>query len=190
MEKVFDDISLIDDIDTSTGVNLDSIGEIVGISRVLPNSIALEFFGFSDSAPIGIRFGEEGDAGIGARFREENEPATASSTLNDIEYRQLIRAKIIKNHSQGTGEDMLRGLQFIFNDDRIILEDNYDMSYDISVGRPITLAENALLDLDILPRPAGVKINILQTYVPTNFFGFSDQVGAKGFDIGLFAEEI
>jgi len=196
LEKTLDDVSKITDIDTATGVNLDVIGYIVGISRIIPSSLALSFFGFSDSVPVGIVFGEDGDLSKGARFREEGESSTASTVLNDIEYRQLIRAKIIKNHSKGTGEDLIAGLRYLFGTDTIIIDDNLDMTFDIAIGRNLTFAEKALLNLDILPRPMGVRINQKETFVINNHFGFSDQAGALSFieegagsGGGVFSEE-
>jgi hypothetical protein len=196
LEIVLDTISLQSDIDIVRGVNLDTIGEIVGISRIIPSSLALSFFGFPDNAPPGFNFGEEGDLSVGARFREELEPATASTVLADPEYRQLIRAKIIKNHSKGTGEDLINGLNYLFNSSVVIIEDNYDMSFDIAIGRNLTFAEKALLQLDILPRPMGVKLNQKQTFIVPNNFGFADQINALGFREegagsggGLFSEE-
>ena len=46
LEDVFQFMALQTDIDVAEGVNLDIIGEIVGISRIIPDSIAIQFFGF------------------------------------------------------------------------------------------------------------------------------------------------
>jgi hypothetical protein len=189
LEAVLDTISKQSDIDVAEGVNLDVLGDIVGISRIIPFSIPLQFFGFTDSVPVGMPYGEDGHIEIGSRFREEGELATASSVLNDIEYRPLIRAKIIKNHSHGTGEDLIAGLKFIFDTDLIIIDDNMNMTIDIAIGRNLTFLEKALFDLDILPRPAGVRINQKETFVLNGYFGFEDQAGAQTFDIGILAEE-
>lgn len=189
LETVLDVISQQTSIDVAEGVNLDVIGDIVGISRIIPFSIPLQFFGFTDSDPVGMPYGEEGHIEIGSRFREENELATDSSVLNDIEYRSLIKAKIIKNHSHGTGEDLIAGLRFIFNTDLIIIDDNMNMTIDIAIGRNLTFLEKVLFDLDILPRPAGVRINQKETFVLNGYFGFEDQAGAQTFGIGILAEE-
>lgn len=74
MEAVLQKVAEQADIDLAEGVNLDVIGEIVGISRIIPASIAVRFFGF-EGQPGGDVFGEEGALGIGSRFREELEPA-------------------------------------------------------------------------------------------------------------------
>lgn len=184
------------DIDTARGHSLDVIGEIVGVSRIIPEAIALEFFGFEGlgaSAP----FGEEGLLGFGARFRDESESGFDSSVLGDPEYRTLIKAKILKNHTKSTPEDIINGLVFLFGAEGMIVEDHGGMEISIVAGRQLTTVEIALLDkLDILPRPAAVKINRRTMFVPDKYFGFEGQPKAQSFGEesdpsigGLFAEE-
>jgi len=124
LEAVLQKVAEQSDIDIAEGVNLDVIGEIVGVSRIIPDSIAVKFFGF-EGQPGGDVFGEEGALGIGSRFRDELEPETATSVLADPEYRLLIRAKIVKNHAKGTNEDILQGLAYLFNAPLIACNDPY-----------------------------------------------------------------
>lgn len=196
MEAVLQKVAEQSDIDLAEGVNLDVIGEIVGISRILPNSIAVKFFGF-EGQPGGDVFGEEGALGIGSRFREELEPETATSVLADPEYRLLLRAKIVKNHAQGTNEDILLGLAYLFNAKRTVVEDLGGMRIGVAIGRQLTFQEKAMVTtLDILPRPDGVQIAWRATFDSNKYFGFEEQPGALSFgeegqpDVGgLLAEE-
>jgi hypothetical protein len=197
LELALDSVSLQSDIDIARGANLDTIGEIVGVSRIIPNSLALEFFGFDDSIPTAFRFGEEGSPSLGRRFRNEGEPSASSTILDDIEYRNLIRAKIVKNHSHGTGEDVIKALQFLFDVNTVTVTDNLNMTFTYIPGRELNFSEQSILALDIVPRPAGVQ-SILGTYVPpgTLFFGFTDTTptaetfGEEGFPGGgIFREE-
>lgn len=196
MEAVLQKVAEQSDIDLAEGVNLDVIGEIVGISRILPNSIAVKFFGF-EGQPGGDVFGEEGALGIGSRFREELEPETATSVLADPEYRLLLRAKIVKNHTQGTNEDILQGLTYLFNTPATVIEDIGGMRIGVAIGRQLTFQEKAMVTtLDILPRPDGVQIVWRATYDATSYFGFDGQPGALTFGEegqagvgGLLAEE-
>lgn len=184
------------DIDIARGVNLDTIGEIVGISRIIPESIAVQFFGFDGQAGA-VTFGEEGQSGIGARFREDNEPETATSILADPDYRLLIRAKIAKNHGRGTCEDVLAGLNYLFNTQLSVVDDLERMAIAVGIGRQLTFQEKAIVkDLDILPRPAGVRIEYYSNFDYNNYFGFAGQPNAKGFGEegnptigGTFSEE-
>lgn len=196
METVLQKVAEQSDIDLAEGVNLDVIGEVVGISRILPNSIAVKFFGF-EGQPGGDVFGEEGALGIGSRFREELEPETATSVLADPEYRLLLRAKIVKNHAQGTNEDILQGLAYLFNTPATVIEDIGGMRIGVAIGRQLTFQEKAMVTtLDILPRPDGVQIVWRAAYDATNYFGFDGQPGALTFGEegqagvgGLLAEE-
>lgn len=196
LESVFQTIAEQADIDIAEGVNLDVIGEIVGISRIIPASIAVKFFGF-EGQPGGDVFGEEGALGIGSRFREELESETATSVLADPEYRLLIRAKIVKNHAKGTNEDILLGLDYLFNASLTVVEDLGGMSIGVAIGRQLTFQEKAMVTgLDILPRPAGLRIKWRSTFDSAKYLGFDGQPGALSFGEegqpsigGLFAEE-
>lgn len=196
LETVLQQIAAQVDIDVAEGVNLDVIGEIVGIGRILPNSIAVQFFGFQGQPGADV-FGEEGALGIGSRFRDELEPETATSVLADPEYRLLIRAKIVKNHAHGTNEDILQGLAYLFNAPLTVVEDAGGMAIGVAIGRQLTFQEKAMVtNLDILPRPAGVRIKWRATFDSANYFGFDGQPGALSFGEeglptigGLLAEE-
>lgn len=183
LEAVLQDVALQSDIDIAEGLQLDTIGDIVGISRYIPFSVLVAFFGFQ-SQPAARVFGEEGLSNVGARFRNELESEFDTSVLSDLEYRLLIRAKIVKNHSNGTGQDVLNGLSYLFNTPLVNVDDLGNMSFGVSVGRLLTFAEQALLGIDILSRPAGVKIEYTIMYDGLAYFGFDEYVGA-----GTFGEE-
>ncbi len=200
LEAVLQKVAELTDIDIAEGVNLDVIGEIVGISRIIPASVQIAFFGFQDNAAA-LNFGEEGAQGIGGRFYDEGEPYLATSVLNDPEYRMLIRAKIVKNHAVGTNEDVIAGLAYLFGGGnmaiQVAVEDIGNMAIQVAVGRPLTYLEKVLISqLDILPRPGGVRISQRVTFDTTNYFGFDGQNNALSFGEegqpsvgGQFAEE-
>ena len=199
LEDVLQKVAEQVDIDLAGGVNLDVIGEIVGISRIIPASVQLAFFGFQDNVAA-LNFGEEGSLGVGARFFDEGEPYLATSVLNDPEFRLLIRAKIVKNHALGTNEDVIAGMAYLFSGGmaiQVAVEDVGGMAIQVAVGRTLTYLEKALIsNLDILPRPSGVRISQRVTYSTTNYFGFDGQISALSFGEeglpsvgGQFAEE-
>lgn len=186
LEGVLRTVALQMDIDAAEGVNLDVLGDIVGVSRVLPESLPVTLFGFEGYANAGI-FGEEGQPSVGYRFRNEDETGLASSVLQDIEYRLLIRAKIVKNHSRGTGQDLIDGLLLLFNlESGIAVFDGGSMEIGVGIGRLLTSYEQALLQpsLNLLVRPSAVNIVYISMYDANDYFGFADQVGA-----GTFGEE-
>lgn len=163
------------DIDQMTGANLDTIGIIVGVSRIVPDVVSLTWFGFDDTGTWATCFGEEGIPNIGSRFFEEGETIYSTTLLQDPEYRLILRARIVKNNSACTPEDILAGMRYIFNVPDIKYSDATTpgyagpaMSFSIAVGRPIYAYEQAIITvLDILPRPAGCNIfGAVGSYVP------------------------
>lgn len=166
LEIVFQQVAEQVDIDVAEGENLDTIGDIVGISRVLPG-------GPSNPLP------------------------PDQSVLADPQYRCLLRAKIVKNHSRGLNEDIIKGLSFLFDTDYVAIDDNNDMTISIGVGKMLGAVEQAMYYLlDILPRPGGVMIRYRVMFDSTKYFGFADQqhalpFGEEGNPVvgGLFAEE-
>ena len=113
------------------------------------------------------------------------------------EYRLLIRAKIVKNHSKGSNEDILKGLVFLFNAPLTVVVDSGNMAIAVGIGRYLTFQEKAIINnLDLLPRPDGVQINEKVTFSLDNYFGFEGSPSAKVFGEelnpsvgGLLAEE-
>lgn len=182
LEQVYQSLALITDIDQAEGVNLDVIGDIVGVPRIITEAIIKEFFGFS-GALLAQNFGEEGNPAIGGRFRDEVEGITGSTVLADPEYRLLIRAKIVRNHARGTNDDVLNGLSYLFGGVPCQVEDLGGMAIGIAIGRPITNIELAILTtIDILPRPAGVRISWRGYYnSEAGYLGFDGQPGAVPF---------
>jgi len=169
------------DVEQARGVNLDTLGEIVGVSRIVPNAIAQVFFGFFGSS-LSAPFGELGRLQYGARFRELSESGFASTVLQDPEYRLLVKARIIRNHSRGTNEDIMRALAFLLNIDVIIIDDNGGMEIGITFGRQLTATEISMMDdLGILPRPAAVKVRRRMMFLPGDYFGFDGQPKALPF---------
>lgn len=166
VEACLQQMQYLADIDKMSGVNLDVIGIIVGASRLIPDVVQLQWFGFDDTGSYATCFGEEGKPNIGARFYEEGETIYSTSLLQDAEYRLVLRAKIVKNNSACTPEDIIAGMMYIFNCPDIKYSDcctpgyaGPSMSFSLAVGRPIYAYEQAIISaLDILPRPAGVSI--------------------------------
>jgi len=168
------------DLDTAEGAQLDVIGLWVGQTRLIPNVLLVQYFNFVGN-PAALNFGEEGIASIGGRFYGEGEPVDGSTILADPEYRTIIRARIVRNTAKGLTSDFIRSLQFIFNAPAII-DDPADMTVGIFIGRYLSLTELAIITgLDILPRPAGVRIRTRGYYDDTGYLGFEGQVNALPF---------
>jgi len=173
-------------IEVAEGVNLYTIATIVGAPIVYTNDRQSDFIAWADQ-DAGFTFWDATDPTIqGGRWRENGE---LEVTIMDLwaAQRLVIRATILRNHSNGSGDSIQRGLMFLFPNVNCIIYDNKDMSFSIGIGRYLTEIEVQLLDMyDILPRPVGVRLNNVVAF-DDPYFGFEDQIGASGFDVGKWA---
>ncbi len=114
------------DLDTAVGAQLDALGIVLGVSRVL-----------------------------------NFQPTSGSSTLDDTNYRLVLRAKILANQWDGTREQYEKMVDEIMAGCHVVLADNEDMTMDVAFidktagGLTGELLEHGYL----LPAPSGVKAN-------------------------------
>jgi hypothetical protein len=110
-----------------------------------------------------------------------------SQTMNDDDYRLILKLKIIQNNSDHTNRSIDEGLFRFFGTD-LVMSDPQNMSiFYFATDATIRIAQIAL-DKKVLPRPMGVGIGgiILRnkkffgfvTYetqiIPSNITGFTD----------------
>jgi hypothetical protein len=149
------------DIDNAVGAQLDVIGEWVGRPRVVEDILDVAFFGFQDD-DAALPFGELVNVSIGGRFYELNDSFSSSSTLQDPEYKTILKAKIVRNQWNGTIDGLEQALQYIFGVPCAVVDPG-TLTLTIYIGRPITAIEKTLLTtFDLLPRAAGVDITAIQ----------------------------
>lgn len=140
------------DLDTALGVQLDIIGEWVGISRLLPVPVSGVYFEWDGLAAVGWEVGV---------WQGPFDPSSGLVALNDEDYRRLIRTKILINQWDGSQEQMLAiWNQFLPNNRPGIVVDNQDMTISLGFeGGPITGLQLAVLQLGLpLIKPSGVRI--------------------------------
>ena len=170
-------------IDTGSGVQLDNIGVLIDRSRQIAGSIQLEFFAFFDQ-PNALPFG------VG-RFRDT--PAveyTATSILDDETYRPVLWHKVSKDTTQGTAESTIASAKFVYNAPFVTLTELGDAKIGIGIGRELTDNDVVLARaLDLTIRAGGVGLDFVEE-IPEDFFGFVDQSGVKGFDVGILPTAI
>jgi len=77
------------DVDTAVGVQLDTIGKVVGLNRTVPDVIPKVYFGFADTPNT--------DTFSKAPFFRTFDNTLTDTQLNDSDYRFFIKAKIAKN---------------------------------------------------------------------------------------------
>lgn len=96
-------------LENASGRQLDGIGQIVGQPRTIPEAMFRAFFGYT---------GQTEARGYGqARYRRTGEnPRSASTQLQDAEYRNVLRWKILHNRSSGIREDIHSALTLMLGD--------------------------------------------------------------------------
>lgn len=188
------------DIDSATGAQLDIIGEIVGQPRTLINTDLYPFFGFEGDL-VANSFGTYYNNQIGGYWYSYGGKIGGDVTLNDEQYRLIIKAKIIKNNAKGTNEDYIHFGNFVFGTTIKFFDDHSGKS-TVLVGRRMTLFEKAIMayvfegtdyNFTYHPKPLGVGIGVGE-FDATGTLGFLGTPGAKGmislsypFNGGVFA---
>jgi len=183
LDKAQSDLYTLRWLDTAVGEQLDGIGSIVNLSRYVPNSIFLPFFGF-DSQPAGTGFNQ-------SRLRHNGESYATSGTMADDEYKYAIITKIGVNNSHGTAEDIMTVVNRILNITDAGIFDVMDATAYLYVNDMTIHSSDyraSIID-SIIPKAAAVQVN---TYLfdKTNYFGFSNYPGSFGFGAGLLARSI
>lgn len=175
---IYDYIAKNINIMNAKGVWLDLIGDIVGVSRVFDKQIQPVFFGFGDQTNI-TGFGQ-------ARFRESNDKTTASSILNDGDYRVVIIGQIARNYGDVSEVWVATSVLNMTQADQVLIHQGGTAEFNIYIiGLVSDNIKSILSGSDIIPRAAGVKVNLFFSG-DGNIFGFADQPGMKGFDVGHF----
>lgn len=175
---IYDYIAKNINVLNARGVWLDLIGDIVGVSRVFEKEIQPVFFGFDDQ-PYTTGFGQ-------ARFREPDDKTTASSVLNDDDYRVVIIGKIARNYGDVSEVGVATSVLNMTQADNVLVYQSAPATFSVYViGLISDNIKSILTGTDIIPRAAGVKMNLFFSG-DDNIFGFADQLGIKGFDVGHF----
>jgi len=179
LDKALNDLYTKRWLDTAEGLQLDGIGSIVGITREVPNSVYLPFFGFF-SQPSGRGFGQ-------ARLRHRREPYAESSFLGDEDYRIAIHMKILLNNGHGTAEELMYGVNTSLRVTKTRVEDHGNANARIYINDFILPNDPRYsILLDNLAKAAGVKL--WPYFVDTDHtFGFKNQQIYYGFGIGVLA---
>ena len=179
-ELIYDNSNILDiayNLDTAIGKQLDIIGKIVGISRVVPFSVPKKYFGFNghlNSYPFGSKF----NVVVSYPFKSKFEIPYSDSQLNDNDYRFFIKAKIIKNYATSKNIDsnnlsIQNAIDYLFNSKAYII-DNKDMTMTLYIDSSYDSSKLTYLEnLDLLPRPQGVRYNTLVSYQEGLTFGFN-----------------
>jgi len=142
------------DVDSAVGAQLDVLGEWVGIRRILPVPITGVYFAWDDVDPaVGW------EAGV---WQGVFDPDAGPTTLNDDDYRRLIKTKILINRWDGSYVALLDIWNELLPADRLgIVIDNQDMTMAMGYeGATLSGLELSVLLLGLgFLKPAAVRIS-------------------------------
>lgn len=188
LQQVFQDLMQKRSIDTATGAQLDIVGEIVGQPRELIDTALLTYFAYL-GYPNAKSFGDLDNPSVGGPYRGVNDPLAGNTLLSDEQYRLFIKAKIIKNNTNVTPNQLLEFIEFVFGSSSNQLIEEGDASYTLLIGKELSDFERVLLTYvsyssgypsRFVPKPIGVRVNY-GTYVANGAFAFQGVPGAKGY---------
>ena len=174
-------------IDTAVGKQLDIIGDIVGQPRQLTDVVALDWFGF-DGAQGANSYGSTLDTTTGGYYYDVNESLLGTLTLTDEQYRVFIKAKIMKNTTSSTPEDVIAFLKYVLGVSEVLIaSDSIDetlifVSDDLDQFRFNILQRITLEPYRsyFFPKTLGVGFQFA-TMPLEGFFGFYATPNAKGY---------
>ena len=188
LQEVFRQLMQERSIDTAVGAQLDIIGDIVGQPRELIDTALLTYFAYL-GYPDAESYGDLNDSSAGGFYRGLNDPLAGNTLLNDDQYRLFIKAKIIKNNTNATPNQILDFLNFVFDSPHNQLVEEGDAAYTILIGKELSNFEKVLLTYisyssgypsRFVPKPIGVRVNY-GTYIFGDAFAFQGAPGAKGY---------
>jgi len=177
------------DIETAKGVQLDILGVYLGSDRIV-TGVAFDrtYFGFVEygaTSPFDFAgYIKYSDEVPDVQFRSYKESKQSLFTLNDEEYRLILKLKIIQNNTIPSVKNIDEVMSIFFGDNVIFTDrQNMSISYIFNKGlaRLITIAVSE----GLLPRPSGVGLSVAYTRDITSIFAYSSYGGdAPTFAIG------
>jgi hypothetical protein len=178
-QTVMQNLYLLFDLDTPpTGVQLDIIGQYVGVSRNLTVPLTGIFFTWDSTAVLGWDSGS---------WQDPNSPQGVT-TLPDAAYLTLLRARIAANGWDGTTEGAYKILNIVFPNINFLIFDNQNMSFTLGIqGQVLDATTIALITGGYIQlRPEGVSV--VDYIIPSDanpFFAWDTETDyVQGWDQG------
>lgn len=191
-------------VNTAQGFGLDVWGRIVGIERQLEVVSPQVYFGFAEAFQ-GITGAQNSQPFNQAPFYN-GKAVTNTFTLGDAAYRQLILAKALANISNLTAPSLNALISKVFSflpqqgdilgvgklpftlyapAQRAYVQDTGGMQYRVVFEfYPTALQLAIILNSGVFPRPAGVRLQVVE-FAPDSTFGFAE-AGGTPFGAGTF----
>lgn len=160
-------------LDTAVGDQLDICGRIAGIDqrpKILREDVV--FFAY-DGTPGAVNYNV-------APYTDA-EDDSISVPAPDFIFRMIVKAKIFRNNTETTIDDVKTAVDFILGEDATVI-DGQDMTVQtVWVTGEINPTIRVLIDeYDLIPRPQGVKISKVQQTLPA--FGYAGTFNTTGYN--------
>lgn len=168
-------------LDTSIGVQLDILGEYIGLDRRVSVPVSRNYFTFDDQEFLaantyGLTDYTDRQVNYGVYFYNYLNATSGESSLNDDDYRFLLKLKLFLNSSKNTYYEITNALKMFFND-KIVMFDNLDMTITYFISNEaynIFIITTAYLS-NLLPKPMGVGIYGIFTVIdPLNVWSWGN----------------
>lgn len=151
-------------LENAKGKNLEVIGDIVGQPRTLFDSVIIYYFGFQ-GATGALSFGTRSNPNVGGVFKSRNDPLRGTRYLNDIEYKAIIKIKILKNTTIGVIDEFIAMTKLLYNVNSVTYTESGGVVH-INIGRDYNDQNLSLfkgldeikLGNQYLPLPIGVRL--------------------------------
>lgn len=164
MQNLLLGIPALYDVDQAIGVQLDSVGLWVGVSRY----VAVPLAAFFSWGIVGLGWGE-------AIWHQPLTPVTDLHRLDDATYRLLIKARIISNNWDGTIAGAYPALAVLFSGSStpgtvLTIVDNMNMTMTLTIGgQPPGALFTALIEAGELGlKPVAVRVNYVNASTNLN----------------------
>jgi hypothetical protein len=190
MQGLVDEMNLLGllpsdfDIDNAVGVQLDVMGQWVGLSRNLESPIANIYFSL-DTTGVGL------DQGV---WYSPFDPTEGIISLDDATYRTMLYIKVAANNWNGEFATMQAILTSIFAGSTgtlFFVQDNFDMTITLAIAGvvPSQLFIELLVQdyLSLRPAAVGIKNVIVTSVSGSPIFGLDTENGyISGLDVGAW----
>lgn len=183
MAKFTDDfLSFVWDISTAQGFGLDILGRILGRSRnITAAQVPGNNFGFNINGATGTSWQPFGQA----PFYNSSATGDVTYPLDDTYYRQLLLVKAAANIASCNVPSLNYLLRAMFGD-RGKCYVGYDPNNPMHIGYHFefmpTVVEQAIIESDLFPVPAGMTVEyiyLVLTYAPFGFAGANTGANPK-----------
>ncbi|MCK5375426.1 MAG: DUF2612 domain-containing protein [Alphaproteobacteria bacterium] len=157
------------DLDTAVGTQLDILGKYIGVDRLFQDNDLTDMFSlqtYTEADPTaaprwGLVVYADYDTTLENGVLNYNSIVSKDFYLIDVDYRVLLKLKIIKNYSNGSHKEIDDALFSFFGTDVTAEQtDTMEMTYTVPFSSGAVI--NAAIIKSILPKPLGVRLVVTE----------------------------